>query len=75
LIEIGLLVLEKKIDFLKIFFSGINQPTSGDHDLYRLESTMLGRFYVNLSFFGSLVLEKKIFTRPHHILAFLYARL
>jgi hypothetical protein len=63
LIEIGILILEK------IFFPFKQmlrpQPTSGDHDLDKLESTlycMSGRFHVNLSFSASVVIEKKIFS-------------
>jgi hypothetical protein len=61
LIEIGLMVLEEKF-----FFSNINAckygfpivapPDPGNHNVNNSESTL----YVNMTYSGSVVLEKKI---------------
>jgi hypothetical protein len=77
LIEIGLLVLEKKIFFNINIYTNIVFPIVAPHDprgpwceqfwIYIISAS----FPLNMMYSGSVVLKKKIFKWPHPIFAFL----
>ena len=76
LIEIGLLVLKKEIFFnINICkygfpYCGPSRPP-GTIMLIILNLHYIRSFHVNMTYSGSVVLEKKIFQLPHPIFAFL----
>jgi hypothetical protein len=76
LIEIGLLVLEEKIfsiyTYVNIVFPIVAPPDPRGPWYQQFWIYIISEsFQVNMTYFGSLVLEKKIFKWTHPIFAFL----